>query len=298
MSNKRSADQSAASKLTIPEQGEFPKSIFETTEFDVLDDYLGDPFNHSVYIRLRKTLNGGKYDHWVDNYSLELFRRFYRALSFVKANLDKPLVVEKKMREIGENTFTLKIFALLISYDESLNNPAMRESRALAHLKYLREQSIEKLIRSRTPTETISSLWHVEPEILRDTLANETKNAHDQNTQVPSQKVTSNASESGCPTCGKAEKYPDRNLERTVLFLSVVFEELGIKAETKQQIDAARIITGYSGNTIKPLMHKNGTNVSKEIENPSAYKKDFEFVSDLFRKLQREDLAKKVEDKV
>ncbi len=97
-----------------------------------------------------------------------------------------------------------------------------------------------------------------------------------------------------CQTCGKGEKYTDRNLERTVLFLSVVFDELKIKADTKQQIDAARIITGYSGNTIKPLMYKSGTNEKKEMDAPNAYRKDFAFISDLFAKLNRSDLAQKV----
>lgn len=353
----------------VPNEGvdrncDIPVSRFEEVEFDDIDEYLADEINYRIYAWLRQ--------HFDSINPVAFFKRYYSTLTFVKANLDRPIAVEKKIKEEWDFQsvyFLLKGLALYSEYlFDRFNDPRMFQSAALKHIRQLSREVDEDIeaevilyqqalfakdagntkkfdwylatthdknakrefltrIKSdlafrvrisegaakvtykerlewiNCKLEELEELTKLETGSKKNAIltpathANKTKNDKDETSINASPRVTTNVSESECPTCGKCEKHKDRNLERAVLILSVIFEELGIKAHTLQQIDAIRVITGYSGQTIKELMYKNGTNVKKATDLPTAYKKDFEFVCELFRKLERADLAKKTKAK-
>lgn len=133
--------------------------------------------------------------------------------------------------------------------------------------------------------ETISKILENLVEILGSTNRVDTPGSNDDTDSAKSDDI--------CSKCGKGENYEDRNLERTVLFMSVLFDSIDLDKNGSPQIDAIRIVTGYSRQTIKKIFYNNGTNQKKATDTPRAYGRDFDEVSKLFKTLGRPDLAQK-----
>ncbi|MBX7062690.1 MAG: hypothetical protein K1X52_13620 [Pyrinomonadaceae bacterium] len=82
----------------------------------------------------------------------------------------------------------------------------------------------------------------------------------------------------------------ERNLARTTHFLSIIFDELGVRAKTKDQQEVISFLTGYSPNTIKGVLNNPG---GKGLTSPPAHKLDVEIVVANFRRLGLSELAEK-----
>jgi len=129
---------------------EIPTSKFEEAEFDHLDAYLDDDFNYQIFLRRRNSMPEAFPE---DNKSaLKFFQTFYRSLSFLKSNLDKPLTVEN---EAGIRMFGTELRTALLDYANYLKSPGLRDSRALKHLQSV-EQASKKRLR-----EHVDALHHL-----------------------------------------------------------------------------------------------------------------------------------------
>ena len=127
----------ARKKADLPTQ-EIPTSKFEVTEFDDLNAYLDDDFNHEVYMsRQRATRDFPEFD---DAFELSFFKAFYRALSFVKTHLNQPAIINTKLQYAGTD-----IRRTLMWYADELDSPILRDSRALLQIREMENVSIEEL---------------------------------------------------------------------------------------------------------------------------------------------------------
>lgn len=214
-----------------PDSNWIPTSRFETTEFDDLDDYLDDDFNHEVH--LART----KFDDNETNFSeLEFFKTFYRLLTIVKANLAKPLAVERALEPYG-----IDYTRTLITYADRLEYPGLRESRALAHLREKVRKSDEEVKRlaGRVVYYTQDQLQELEftrrkkeAELEAEIGFNATRNEPD-------------AAKS------KIKRHPDLTIDRAILLIDAIGGSRLKSADREKLAEVVAYLTGDSAESVR-----------------------------------------------
>jgi hypothetical protein len=109
--------------------------------------------------------------------------------------------------------------------------------------------------------------------------------------EVPSAMETS---EVQCPKCENEERKRGRNLDRTTLFMDVIFEKLNVKAHAKELREVISFVTGYSPNTIKDYLNNPG---KKVLDLPNAHAEDLIVTKKQLRKLGLLELAERIDEK-
>ena len=230
-----------------PEQAfpadEIPTSRFELTEFDDPNDYLSDPFNYDMYQSERYICEG--YYPLDDGELLRMFQGFYKSLVFVKANLNKPLLVEKQLAWYGNSMIKrLSQYADLLA--EDYGKTALRDSLAMAHLREMQRQSDAEL------RQRVSDLYNC---------------------------LDSTATESTPKKVVKARRR-DVPANRIGLFFFYLFEATGSNGTREDKAKVVSVLTNFSESTIKGMLSNPLAEDSKD-----TFADDFRAVMGMFKRI-------------
>ncbi len=287
------------------------KKELTDAELDALDSFLQYEFNYDIYQELTD-----KDDDYFELFEpLEFFRILYEQTAFIEENKNKPLSVARSLKKLSlsDNQFYYLYRILLLHFsddkekDEQIN-VCYREIYKLQYNLDVYEDDVDEEKHETALAEKIDKFQ----ELLKylETLSNskdkiaylvkeKTKAAQNKSglslswgnelsfsekcqLEIEKLKELTILEESQKDSKDGIKKHKDITLDRAVLALSYLLDELNVKCPLSKKKEFIDFITPYSPNTIKTKLENLH---EKQEKNFVEYEKDLQVISRYFENL-------------
>ncbi len=283
-------------------------------ELEELESYLQNNFFYDIYEKFTSEYDSHRYSCFTP---LNFFRLFSEQIAFIKENKSKPLFVARKLVSLplDSNQFNCFYDSILDYFDEERNvdekiNVCCREieklhkkfftyveiidpppnpfdfDETLKHLKTLpkNEEKIVYLIKIKTYFEQFheSESGMDYPNFVRNC-----------NLEIEKLKELMNLEESQNTSKDGIKKHKDLTLDRAVLAMSYLLDELKVKCPLSKKKEFIDFITPFSPNTIKTKLENLH---EKQDKNFVEYEKDLETINKHFENLGLVKIVKQIKE--